>query len=35
MEYESNLILQHLVFDEIEFKRLGFKTYIRQRNFDT
>lgn len=26
MEYESNLILQHLVFDEIEFKRLGFKT---------
>ena len=26
MEYESNLILQHLVFDGIEFKRLGFKT---------
>ena len=26
MEDESNLILQHLVFDEIEFKRLGFKT---------
>ena len=26
MEYESHLILQHLVFDEIEFKRLGFKT---------
>ena len=26
MEYESNLILQHLVFDEREFKRLGFKT---------
>lgn len=26
MEYESNLILQHLVFDEIEFKRLGFTT---------
>ena len=26
MEYESNLILRHLVFDTIEFKRTGFKS---------